>query len=207
MRIRVDHAALLRKYVRVMGIGTWEEGQYAFNFAAGSYRAGGKKLHVTPAEALYLYERLLLEKTPKETTCRYAIQRLRERYGAEFLDEYIDSKKPETVIRNEAYKQILQDLMAEDGRMAFIERGYKFDFLNSVYTWDGEKLHVTPKEAVYLYERCILGLWGRKKPDVRRYADGGVLHKMRKKLQRWWFLVDVLDRRSIVGYTGKGVTK
>jgi hypothetical protein len=49
----------------------------------------GKKLRIRPSEELYLYERLVLYKPPKETTCRYALQRLREKYGSAFLEEAI----------------------------------------------------------------------------------------------------------------------
>jgi hypothetical protein len=146
---------------------------------------GGKKLHIRPSEELYLYERLVLYRLPKETTCRYAIQRLRERYGADFLAGVVGhspSGGVEGSLRREAFERILQEYLEKDGRTGYEEWGYCFDFLNGSYTWSGEELRVTPKEAVYLYERLILCLRGRR--GLRRYTAGGTLYDMRRKFGR-----------------------
>jgi hypothetical protein len=145
----------------------------------------GEKLRVRPAEELYLYERLVLRKRPKETTCRYAIQRLRERYGEHFLGEVIGhspSSGLEGLIRREAFERILHEYMGKHGRMEYEKWGYYFDFVNGRYTWNGEELRITPKEAVFLYERVILGLRG--KHGRQRYAVGSTLYDMREKFGR-----------------------
>jgi hypothetical protein len=145
----------------------------------------GKKLRIRPSEELYLYERLVLYKPPKETTCRYAIQRLRERHGADFLGEAFEhspSGGAEGKIRREAYERILQEYMEKDGRMGYERWGYRFDFLNGSYTWYGEELRITPKEAVFLYERTVLCLRGRH--GERRYTEGSTLCYMRWKFGR-----------------------
>jgi hypothetical protein len=85
-------------------------------------------------------------------------------------------------MRREAFERILQEYMEKDGRMAYMKWGYHFDFLNGSYIWDGEELHVTPKEAVFLYERTVLCLQGRR--GVRRYTAGSTLHDMREKFGR-----------------------
>jgi hypothetical protein len=72
--------------------------------------------------------------------------------------------------------------MEKDGRMGYEKWGYYFDFLNGRYTWDGEEPCITPKEAVFLYERVILGLRG--KHGRRRYAAGNTLCDMRKEFGR-----------------------
>jgi hypothetical protein len=134
---------------------------------------------------LYLYERLVLHKPPKETTCRYSIQRLRERHGAGFLEEIFGhghAGGSEGKARREAFEQVLQEYMEKDGRTAYEEWGYRFDFLNGSYTWDGEDLRITPKEAVFLYERAVLRLQGKR--GVRRYAAASTLCDMRKRFAR-----------------------
>jgi hypothetical protein len=157
---------------------------------------GGKKLRVRPSEELYLYERLVLYKPPKETTCRYAIQRLREQYGADFLVEAFEhspSGGAEGKIRREGFERILQEYLEKDGRMGYEKWGYRFDFLNGSYTWDGEELCITPKEAVFLYERLILRLRGRH--GLRRYTEGSTLHDMRRRLGRR-FLYEVFPNED-----------
>jgi hypothetical protein len=145
----------------------------------------GKELSIRPAEELYLYERLVLYKPPKETMCRYAIQRLRERYGTDFLAEAVQhgpSGGTEGHIRKEVFERALQKYMEEDGRTAYEEYGYHFDFLNGRYRWYREELRVAPKEAVFLYERTVLrSRLGRK---GCRYTEANTLHGMRKKFGR-----------------------
>jgi hypothetical protein len=179
------HKAFLRKHLLEQGITTWEEWRYCFDFRNGVYSMDGKKLRMSPSEELYLYERLVLYKLPKETTCRYALQKLRERYGADFLAEVIGGSPSggmEGTIRREALERILQKYLEEDGRMEYEKWGYHFDFLNGSYTWDGEELRITPKEAVFLYERLVLRL--QSKHGLRRYVAGNTLYDMRKRLGR-----------------------
>jgi hypothetical protein len=142
----------------------------------------GKKLRIRPAEELYLYERLVLRKRPKEATCRYAIQRLRERHGADFLAEAVchsPSGGIEGSVRREGFERALRKYMEKDGRTAYEEQGYRFDFLNGRYTWNGDELRITPKEAVFLYERAVLRL--RNSREQRRCTEANTLYHMRKK--------------------------
>jgi hypothetical protein len=183
-RKRIDHTALLRRCIQTAGVKTFKRRRYRFDFNNGVYTMDGEKLRIRPAEALYLYERLVLKKHPGGTTCRYAVQRLRERFGPEFLVEYIDSKRPERKIRDSSFTRTLRTLMEKDGRTAYSEWGYEFDFLNGVYRWEGTELRVTPVEAVFLYERTVLGLRGRNKGAAGRAAGSGVLYTMRKKFRR-----------------------
>jgi hypothetical protein len=167
------------------GIAVWEYGRYRFEFDNGGYMMDGKRLRITPAEERYLYERLVLYKPPKETAYRYAIQRLRERHGADFLAEVFThgpSGGAEGTVRREAFERILQEYLEKDGRTAYIKWGYRFDFLNGSYAWDGGELHVTPKEAVFLYERTVLGLRGRR--GKHRHTAGSTLYDMRRKFGR-----------------------
>jgi hypothetical protein len=185
MRRNKPHKVLLQKYVRITGITSWERWRYCFDFSNGVYSMDGNKLRIRPAEELYLYERLVLYKRPKETTCRYAIQRLRERHGADFLAEAVDhspSGGVEGRMRREVFERVLQEYMEKDGRTGYEKWGYRFDFLNGSYAWDGEELRVTPREAVFLYERLILCLQGRH--GLRRYTESNVLCIMRKKFGR-----------------------
>jgi hypothetical protein len=118
----------------------------------------GQKLCIRPAEERYLYERLVLHKPPKETTCRYALQHLRERYGADFLAEAFECRLSSA--RGNTYEQLLQEYMEKDGRVGYEAWSYRFDFLNGSYTWNGEELNVSSREAVFLYERTVLCLQG-----------------------------------------------
>jgi hypothetical protein len=77
---------------------------------------------------------------------------------------------------------MVQEYMEKDGRTAYQKWGYRFDFLNGLYTWDGEELRVTPKEAVFLYERLVLGLQGRR--GRHRFTAGSTLYDMRRKFGR-----------------------
>jgi hypothetical protein len=179
------HKALLQKYMRITDVTVWEQWQYCFDFGKGIYVMDGKNLRIRPAEELYLYERLVLYKRPKETTCRYAIQRLRERYGADFLAEVFEhspSGGMEGKMRRGAFERILQEYLEKDGRMGYERWGYHFDFLNGSYTWSGKELRVTPREAVFLYERLILCLRGRH--GLRRYTESNILCIIRKKFGR-----------------------
>jgi hypothetical protein len=171
--------------MRITGVTVWEQWRYSFDFGKGVYVMDGRNLRIRSAEELYLYERLVLYKRPKETVCRYAIQRLRERHGADFLAEAFEhspSGGAEGKIRREAFERILQEYMEKDGRTGYERWGYRFDFLNGSYAWYGEELSVAPKEAVFLYERLILCLQGRH--GLRRYTEGSTLHAMRKKFGR-----------------------
>jgi hypothetical protein len=171
--------------MRITGITIWKERQYRFDFAGSVYVMNGKKLRIRPSEELYLYERLVLYRPPKETTCRYAIQRLREKYGPDFLAEVLEcrsSGSTEGKLRRESFERILQEYLEKDGRTGYEKWGYNFDFLNGLYTWNGEDLRVTPKEAVFLYERAVLCLQGRR--GRRRYTPGSTLYDMRSKFGR-----------------------
>jgi hypothetical protein len=66
--------------------------------------------------------------------------------------------------------------------MVYEKWGYRFDFLNGLYTWNSEELHVTPREAIFLYERTVLCLQNRR--EIHRYTKGNILCAMRKKFGR-----------------------
>jgi hypothetical protein len=137
----------------------------------------GRSIFIRPAEELYLYERLVLRKPPKETTYRYALQRFRERYGADFLAEVFERRPSVSV-----FEHYLQEYLEKDGRTEYAQWGYHFDFLNGSYTWNGEALRISSREAVFLYERAVLRLQGRH--GVHRHTAGNVLCIMRKKFGR-----------------------
>jgi hypothetical protein len=94
MRGNKPYKVLLQNYMRITGITIWEQWRYRFDFERGIYAMYGEALYIRPAEELYLYERLVLYKPPKETVYRYAIQRLRERHGADFLAEVLSAVSP-----------------------------------------------------------------------------------------------------------------
>jgi hypothetical protein len=151
----------------------------------------GRNILIKPAEELYLYERLILLKRPKETTCRYAIQRLREQYGADFLAEIFENRPSGS--GDNIFQQALLGYMAKNGITAYKKWGYCFDFLNGSYRWHREELRVSPKEEVFLYERTVLRLRGKR--SVHRYATGNVLSVMRKKFgQRFLREVDANEK-------------
>jgi hypothetical protein len=142
----------------------------------------GQALRIRPSEKLYLYERLVLCRQSKEVTCRRAITRLRENCGEDFLAEVVEhcpARGTEGALRREGYMRVLQNYMEKDGRMAHEQGGYSFDFLNGVYTWNGEVLHITPVEAVFLYERAVLRL--QEKKGSYRHTYPSVLQQMRKR--------------------------
>jgi hypothetical protein len=192
MRKRKEHKGTLHAYMRATGVTKWRRWGYRFNFGNGVYTRDGKPLYIRPAEELYLYERLTMNKTPKETTCRYAIQRLRERYGAEFLAEIFyrcPSRGVGIKARNGYFERVLQEYMEYE------ERGYRFNFLHGTYTWNGDELSVMPKEAVLLYERTVLGLRGNQ--GVCRHGGAETLYRMRKKFG------DTFLRERLPGRKGK----
>jgi hypothetical protein len=181
--------------MRITGVTEWKRWRYNFDFKNKVYTMDDKELHITPAEECYLYERLVLYRQPQFTTCRYAIQQLRKRYGSDFLAECIKNSQTygeEGRIRREAFERILWEYIKKDGRAGYQERGYEFDFLNGRYTWYGEVLRITPREAVFLYERLVLRL--RNKRKAHRYAEGYILAAMRNKFGLS-FLQDVLKKR------------
>jgi hypothetical protein len=64
----------------------WKQHGYLFKFIARKYFWGGKEIHVTANEALFLYRWLVL----KEDTCgtqTYYLRNMRKRLGKNFLTE------------------------------------------------------------------------------------------------------------------------
>jgi hypothetical protein len=97
----------LRSLVREAGNACWAQGEYRFLFPDGVYRIEdalekghgngnfgsyfwrGREIYVTYAEALHLYERLLLGKSGRKCTTNGLLQNLRRRFGDTFLAEYL----------------------------------------------------------------------------------------------------------------------
>jgi hypothetical protein len=154
----------------------WKQWRYHFTFAVRTYAIDGRKMLLRASEMVYLHECLVLYRRPKETTDKYAIQNLRERYGADFLEEVIahsPSGGVEGKTRKEVYERALQEYLEKDGRTAYEKWGYFFDFLNDAYTWHGEELRVTPREAVFLYERTVLYVQNERR--IHRCTEGSRL--------------------------------
>jgi hypothetical protein len=104
-----DQALLekLRSLVRENGNACWVQGEYRFLFPDGVYRieddAGkgsgngsfgsyfwrSREIYVTYAEALHLYERLVLEKSGRRCATNGLLRNLRRRFGDTFLAEYL----------------------------------------------------------------------------------------------------------------------
>jgi hypothetical protein len=80
------------------------------------------------------------------------------------------------------FERVLREYLEKDGRMAYEKWGYYFDFLNGSYIWNGEELRVTPREAVFIYERAVLRLQDRR--GIHRCTEGNILYLMRKKFGR-----------------------
>jgi hypothetical protein len=97
----------LRSLVRENGSACWVQGEYRFLFPDGVYRIAdgaekgsgngsfgsyfwqGREIYVTYAEALHLYERLVLEKSGRRCTTNGLLRNLRRRFGDTFLAEYL----------------------------------------------------------------------------------------------------------------------
>jgi hypothetical protein len=99
----------LRSLVRENGNSSWAQGTYRFLFPDGTHRveddtgkitvAGngdfgsyfweGREIYVTYAEALHLYERLVLGKSGRQCATNGLLRNLRKRLGDAFLAEYL----------------------------------------------------------------------------------------------------------------------
>jgi hypothetical protein len=80
--------------VKENGNASWVQGEYEFLFPAGNGSFGrylwrGREIYVTYAEALYLYERLALEKSGRQCATNGLLRNLRKRLGGAFLAEYL----------------------------------------------------------------------------------------------------------------------
>jgi hypothetical protein len=84
----------LRSLVRENGTASWVWGDYRFLFPGvpgngdfGSYFWQDSKIYVTYAEALHLYERLVLGRRGRRCTTNGLLRNLRSRFGDGFLAE------------------------------------------------------------------------------------------------------------------------
>jgi hypothetical protein len=97
----------LRSFVKENGKASWVQGEYRFLFPDGvrrtdnntgngnfgSYFWRGREIYVTYAEALYLYERLILGKSGRQCTTNGMLRNLRKRLGDAFLAEHLPAMK------------------------------------------------------------------------------------------------------------------
>jgi hypothetical protein len=103
----------LRSLVRKNGNSSWVQGEYRFLFPDGtrrveddtgkvsvtgngdfgSYFWRDREIYVTYAEALHLYERLVLGKSGRQCTTNGLLRNLRERLGYAFLAEHLPLMK------------------------------------------------------------------------------------------------------------------
>jgi hypothetical protein len=95
----------LRSLVKENGKTSWVEGEYRFLFPDGVHRIDdstgdfggyfwkGREIYVTCAEALHLYERLMLGKSGRQCTTNGLLQNLRKRFGDAFLAEHFPVMK------------------------------------------------------------------------------------------------------------------
>jgi hypothetical protein len=103
----------LRSLVRENGSASWVRKEYRFLFpgsvrrneddadkasvagngAFGRYFWQGREIYLTHAEALHLYERLVLGKSGRQCTTNGLLRNLRKRLGDTFLAEYLPLMK------------------------------------------------------------------------------------------------------------------
>jgi hypothetical protein len=97
-----ESLAALQGLVKENGRAVWEQGAYRFLFpdgnrsvegGFGSYFWQGRELYITYAEALHLYERLVLGKRGRQCTTNGMLRILRQRFGDTFLAEYLPLMK------------------------------------------------------------------------------------------------------------------
>ena len=95
---RLEYRLEFEKAIQKTGRSSWQEYGYAFNFGSGmeegTYTWNGRKLHITPGEALHLYQRLIGGRVDTATTSPGALSRMRKRFGAAFLEEALPNQRP-----------------------------------------------------------------------------------------------------------------
>jgi hypothetical protein len=106
--------------------------------------------------------------------------------------------------KKEKFRQELEKAMRENGRTSWEQGDYTFRFSyeeeGGVYTWKGEKLHITYREALYLYQRLVMGL--RRK---RTYSPTA-LQTLRNRYGLR-FLVEVLCGSEYPAYSSEETIK
>ena len=117
----------LEKAVASAGRNRWAEHGYVFVFdglGTGNYTWKGKPLHITPHEALYLYERLVQGKKAKLVTSPQSIATMRRKFGLEFLREVLTYTRPKRAGRkSDFYMEVTgQFTRQERGRFEEIRR-------------------------------------------------------------------------------------
>jgi hypothetical protein len=91
----------LRSLVKENGGASWVQGEYRFLFPDGgagngnfgSYFWQGREIYITYAEALHLYERLILGKSGRRCAANGMLRNVRKRLGDMFLAEYLPVMK------------------------------------------------------------------------------------------------------------------
>jgi hypothetical protein len=90
----------LRSLVKENGGASWAQGAYRFLFPDGAgngnfgvYFWQGREIYVTHAEALHLYERLVLGKSGRQCATNGILRNLRKRFGDAFLAEHLPAMK------------------------------------------------------------------------------------------------------------------
>jgi hypothetical protein len=83
----------LAKAMQEDGRTSWEQGDYSFRFSyakeGGVYKWKGERLRISPREAYYLYQRLVLGLSAGRAHCATALYVMRSRYGLEFLRDVL----------------------------------------------------------------------------------------------------------------------
>jgi len=83
----------LERLIKQNGKGSWEQGDYKFNFKDFTFYWKKRPLILEYSQALHLYQRLVLGKRPCCTSNRQALYTMRFKFGDAFLQEVICKNK------------------------------------------------------------------------------------------------------------------
>lgn len=82
-----DRNGTLAQLIAIGGISTWEQDEYKFDFSAQSYRWKGKAMHITPGEAVALYQKLVRKNNSDDWPAFYA--NMKKRHSQDFLRGFV----------------------------------------------------------------------------------------------------------------------
>jgi hypothetical protein len=115
------YSELLRNAIASTGVGKWEAHDYRFLFSDQMYYWKEREIKITPAEALHLYERLILLVPLSSAVSTGAMHQMRKRHGNSFLGEvwpYRPSHNPGGRPSDFVY-EVDGKYIREDGRQRF----------------------------------------------------------------------------------------
>jgi hypothetical protein len=99
----------LEKAIQKEGNASWVAGDYSFRFSRYKewcrYTWKGRALHITPREALYLYQRLVLGLKPGQTRNPEVIGTLRGKFGLKFLQDVLGRTEHNKAVSEKAGKE------------------------------------------------------------------------------------------------------